>query len=189
MTENEIIRGLIVRDEAAFRELVEQYKGLVVNVSNHFLRNDEDALDISQEVFIEVFRSIEKFRQESKLSTWLYRIAVNRSLNHLRSRKKSVWKISLDELLFSPENSRELITGGTRPDQAIEEKEDEAIVNKALAILPFAQRTAFSLFQYEDMAYKDIAEIMHTNTSHVGVLITRARKKMQDFILDYYKKH
>jgi len=75
-------------NQNAFREFITQYQKFVLNVCFKFINNPDDANDIAQEVFIEVYRTIDKFRSESKISTWLYRIAVNRSLNFLRDNKK-----------------------------------------------------------------------------------------------------
>ncbi len=88
MSEIEIIQKLQQGNEQAFREMVENYQKMVVNTCFGMVHNTEDAEDIAQEVFIEVFRSIQNFRADAKFSTWLYRIAVNRSLNFIRDNKK-----------------------------------------------------------------------------------------------------
>ena len=88
MSEAEIIQKLQEGDEQVFRRLVEKYRQLIVNTCFGLVHNSEDAEDIAQDVFIEVFRSVHKFRADSKLSTWLYRIAVNRSLNFIRDNKR-----------------------------------------------------------------------------------------------------
>lgn len=87
MTDAELIQCVIDHDETAFKLLVEKYQSLVFNACYHLIRQYSDAEDIAQDVFIEAFESIHQFRQESKLSTWLYRIAINKSLNHLRKNK------------------------------------------------------------------------------------------------------
>jgi RNA polymerase sigma-70 factor (ECF subfamily) len=84
MSDVEIIELLKQGSEQAFKKLVETHQKLVVNTCFGMVHNREDAEDIAQDVFIEVYRNIQKFRADSKLSTWLYRIAVNRSLNHIR---------------------------------------------------------------------------------------------------------
>ena len=87
MTEHELIQGLKDGDESAFRELVETHKDRIYNTALGIVQNAEDAEDVAQEVFIQVYRAIQNFKGESKLSTWLYRIATTRSLDLLRSRK------------------------------------------------------------------------------------------------------
>ena len=88
MNDKILLEKIALKDERAFQLFVEKYHILVLNVCNNILDNNDDAMDVSQEVFIKIFESIDRFRGESKITTWLYRIAVNKSLNHLRSRKK-----------------------------------------------------------------------------------------------------
>ena len=91
MTESELVEGVLLKRETAYKELVQKYQKQVINTCFHFLGNYEDAQDIAQDVFIEVYGSIEKFRKESKLSTWIYRIAVNKSLNYLKIINRRKW--------------------------------------------------------------------------------------------------
>ena len=91
MPDTEIIEQLKQGNEKAFRILVENYQKLVVNTCYGMVHNREDAEDIAQDVFVEVYRNVDSFRADAKLSTWLYRIAVNRSLNHIRDNKKHKW--------------------------------------------------------------------------------------------------
>ncbi len=88
MHELETVERLKSGDEAAFREVVEKYNALVLNCCFKFVRNRESAEDLTQEVFLEVFASIHAFRGDAQLSTWIYRIAVTRSLNYLKSLKR-----------------------------------------------------------------------------------------------------
>ena len=88
MEEIQIIAGLKEGNEKVFRQLVADYQLLVINTCFGIIQNREDAEDIAQEVFIEIYRSIHKFRSDSKLSTWIYRIAINKSLNFIRDNKR-----------------------------------------------------------------------------------------------------
>ena len=88
MDEQFLIEKLRQGDEAAFREIVETWKNLVYNTALGILQNAEDAEDVTQEVFVQVFESIKTFKAESKLSTWLYRITVSKALDHLRRKKR-----------------------------------------------------------------------------------------------------
>ena len=96
MTEDEYIEGLKRGDEKIFREFVDQYQLSLLKLCIGFLHNEEDAKDIVQDVFIEVFQSIEKFRGDALLSTWLYRIAVNKSLNQIKKNKNRKLLSSID---------------------------------------------------------------------------------------------
>ncbi|MCK4427954.1 MAG: sigma-70 family RNA polymerase sigma factor, partial [candidate division Zixibacteria bacterium] len=86
MNDEELIQKIIDRDHRAFKWLVDRYQDLVINTCYHLIGNRQDAEDVSQEVFFQVYKSAQKFRREAKLSTWLYRIAVNRSLNFVRNK-------------------------------------------------------------------------------------------------------
>ena len=88
MTDQELIDQIQSGSQSAFRHLVDKYQVLVFNTCIGFVGNRQSAEDLSQDVFIETYRSISKFRGEAKLSTWLYRISVNKSLNHIRDHKK-----------------------------------------------------------------------------------------------------
>ena len=190
MSEAEIIQKLQERDEQAFRQLIENHRQLVVNTCFGLVHNLEDAEDIAQDVFIEVFRSVHKFRADSKISTWLYRIAVNRSLNFIRDNKRRKLAQSIEEIFspgkeksgnFSPEKV-------SAPDTEIENSERAAILHKAIDSLPQNQRVAFTLNKYEDLSYKEIAAVMETSVSSVESLIHRAKKNLQKKLYVCYKK-
>ncbi len=190
MSEAEIIQKLQKGDEKAFRQLVENFQQMVVNTCFGLVHNTEDAEDIAQDVFIEVFRSVSKFRADSKLSTWLYRIAVNRSLNFIRDNKRRKFAQSLEEIFLpgkekSGSFSHEKVS---TPDTEFENSERAAILHKSIDTLPEKQRIAFALNKYEDLSYKEIAEVMETSVSSVESLIHRAKKNLQKKLYTCYKK-
>ncbi len=179
MTDENLIQRLKQGDKSAFTELVGLYGKKVINTCYRFLLDKEDAEDISQEVFIEVFYSINSFRGESKLSTWIYRIAVTKSLDEIkkRSRQKRITSIGK---LFHLEEVASWLTGGFRPDTILEGKEKRKEVMKALDTLPDNQRVAFTLSKIEGYSNPEIAEIMNTSTDAVESLIYRAKKKVSN---------
>ncbi len=177
------------RDEGAFREIVEKYKSLVYNACYHILQNSIDSEDISQEVFIEVFESIDKFRNESKLSTWLYRISINKSLNHNRKQK---WKSGIKSIDILSGNNNKLIeiedkNVGNSP-FSIEYKERNQVLQNALNSLAENQRIAFTLSKFEELSYQQISEIMNLSLSSVESLIHRAKLNLQKKLVNYYKR-
>jgi RNA polymerase sigma-70 factor (ECF subfamily) len=189
MTDKQIIQGIRQGDEAAFRALVNHYQEMVINVSYRFVHSRDDAMDIAQEVFIKAYDSIGKFREQSSLSTWLYRIAVNRSLNFVRDKKRKNIFNSLD-LLFENENSSPLQQEEDQNDTAdekMEKQENTRALYKALDDLPKKQRVAITLNKLEELTYKEIAEIMEISVSETGVLINRARKKLRKKLVSYFK--
>jgi len=190
MTDQEIIQGLKNRDETAFKEFVDKYQHLVLNVSNNFVHNKDDAMDISQEVFIKVYDSVDSFREQSKLSTWLYKIAVNRSLNYLRDKKRRNIFSSLD-LIFENKNHNPLENMADDEkisQEKMESEERKKILFKAIDELPKKQKTALTLNKLEGLPYKEIAGIMDTSVTETGVLINRARKKLQKKLVEEFKK-
>jgi len=191
MTDQEIIQGLKNRDEKTFREFVDKYQHMVINVSNNFVHNKEDAMDIAQEVFIKVYDSVKSFREQSRLSTWLYKIAVNKSLNYIRAKKRRNIFTSLD-LIF--ENKNHNPVENMADDQEIsqekmESEERKNLLIKAIDELPEKQKTALTLNKFEDLPYKEIATIMDISVTETGVLINRAKNKLQKKLVEYFKKY
>lgn len=191
MTEEQIIQGIRQGEETAFKELVDQYQELVINVCNSFLHNKDDALDVSQDVFIKAYHSIGSFRGQSKISTWLYRIAVNQSLNYIRDRKRKNIFNSLDVLFNNP---------GSDPAETMEDQDDIAtekmerqeqkhLLHKVIESLPKKQRVALTLNKLEELPYKEVAEIMNITVSETGVLINRAKKALQKKMIAELKKY
>jgi len=190
MNDRELIEKIAAKDHSAFKALVDRYQALVINTCYNLLGNRQDAEDIAQEVFFQVYKSAEKFRQEAKISTWLYRIAVNRSLNFVRDNKQFRWLKSLSSL---SENDREVVTevlasNSDRPDVALEKKERNAKVQKAIDSLPEKQRVAFVLHKYEGLSYEEIAEILQRSLSSVESLINRAKSNLQRKLIHYLKE-
>jgi RNA polymerase sigma-70 factor, ECF subfamily len=189
MTDEDLIQRLIARDNSAFRELVEKYQSMVFKTCFGLLRQSEDAEDIAQDVFIEVFQSIEQFRQQSKLSTWLYRISINKSLNHLRKNKVKNLMNSIEHFLFREKSSKLDIedTNANDSPYSIDYRERSGILQKAIDSLPDNQRIAFSLCKYDELSYQEIMEIMNLSLPSVESLIHRAKLNLQKKLINYYK--
>ncbi len=191
MEEKQLIQALRDSDESAFRELVEKYELNVYNTCIGMLGDEDNAKDISQDVFIEVFRSIHKFRGDSKISTWLYRLAVNKSLNHIRDNKKHRIVRSIQRFFTKEENeSLDLQDFGSQnAEQEIEQNEHSKALHNAINKLPENQKTAFVLKNYDDLSYKKISEIMELSHSSVESLIHRAKVNLQKYLEEYYLVH
>jgi RNA polymerase sigma-70 factor, ECF subfamily len=188
MDDNNLVELIRNNDGEAFQELVKKHQTLVINTCYGFVHNYDDAQDIAQEVFIEVYRSIHKFRMESKISTWLYRISTNKSINYIRDHKKNKWMLSL-ELLF--ENNNEDGQNSPleeSPQEIIEKDEKKKALYKAIDNLPKNQKIAFTLFKYDDLSYKEISEVMKISLASVESLLFRAKKNLQQKLISIYKK-
>jgi RNA polymerase sigma factor (sigma-70 family) len=182
LNELELIQGLRQGDEAAFKYLVTTYQDRVYNTAIGIVQNAEDAEDVAQEVFIQVYRSIHSFKGESKLSTWLYRIATTRALDLLRSRK-SKKRFGFMQRLFGEGNEPiHEIPDFNHPGIAMDRKENAAKLFKAIAQLPENQRTAFTLHKLEDLSYQEVSEVMQTSVPAVESLMHRAKQNLKKIL-------
>jgi len=189
MTDKELVNEISNGNQYVFRMFVEKHQLPVFKVCNGFIHNKEDSEDIVQEVFVEVYQSIHNFRGEAKLSTWLYRIAVNKSLNYLRKNKIKKNLKSIESLFAGNKNRLdEIEDNNLRPDENIEQNERSRILFRAVNSLSTNQRIAFILNKYEDLSYKEIAEIMNTSLPAVESLIHRAKINLQKKLFVHYKK-
>ncbi len=182
MNETELIQGLKNGEEASFKYLVDTYKDRIFNTAIGIVQNAEDAEDMAQEVFIQVYRSIHSFKGESKLSTWMYRIATTRSLDLLRSRK-SKKRFGFMQRLFGDGNEPlHEIPDFNHPGVTLDRKENAAKLFKAIAQLPENQKTAFTLHKLEDLSYQEVSEVMQTSVPAVESLMHRAKQNLRKIL-------
>jgi RNA polymerase sigma-70 factor (ECF subfamily) len=174
-------------DQEAFRIFVDAHKNKVLRICFGFVRNREEAEDIAQEVFFKVYRGASGFRGRSAVSTWLYRITVNCSLNHIRKAKSKAWpawtnpSVGADELDY--------IAGSDEPaDLALERHERRKLLRDALDKLPHNQRTAFTLHGIEGLSYEEISRIMDCSLSAVESRIHRAKLNLKKHLTRALKK-
>lgn len=191
MNEQEVLNLLLAGDPAAIRSLVDQYQPLVLRTARGFVRNTEDARDIAQEVFIDILANLHRFKAQSGLSTWIYRITVNRSLNYLRSNKRRKGRLAYSDDNSAGEHGVAMNfhdPGQKNPAELLEQKERSKILHDAIQSLPEKQQVAFNLAEYDDLSYKEIAEIMHLSISSIESLLFRARRNLQKKLWACYKK-
>jgi len=181
--ENELVNSLVAGREKAYRQVIGKYRDPVLRLCKGFTGSADDAEDLAQDIFIEVFRSVGRFKGDSSLSTWIYRIAVNKSLNFIRDKNnKAHGNYTVEGYI---ENSKD----DDSADQQLIRKDHARALHQAIESLPENQNTAFVLSKYEDMSYADIADIMQTSVSSVESLLFRAKKNLQKFLYDYYRKN
>ena len=173
--------------EESFRSLVAEHQEMVINTCYRFVFNREDAEDLAQDVFIEVYRSLEQFREEAKLSTWIYRIAVTKSLDHLRRLKRKKRFSSLKRVIGIEDPSSDIAAPfSENPAEAFAETEEARVLQEALGTLPDSQKTAFLLSKQEGFSNQEIADILKTSVSAVESLVHRAKKNLHDKLYAYY---
>jgi RNA polymerase sigma-70 factor, ECF subfamily len=189
MDDLDILTGLQRGDQALFPKVVERYQVMVLNLAYKFLRDRESAEDLTQEVFIEVFESIRSFRGDAKLSTWIYRIAITRSLNYLKSQKRKKRVAVLVSLFDGGEADNRLPSPASEnPDRELENQDRRRLLFRALEKLPDNQRTAFTLSAYDGLSYGEISAIMSTTIPSVESLIFRARTNLKKTLSRAYRE-
>lgn len=190
MTEPELIQAIKQGDQKAFGFLMKEYGKLVFNTTLNILNSVEDAEDITQEVFINAWNGIKTFKGESKLSTWLYRIAVTKSLEYLR-RHKTQKRFAFVISLFQYENPIDVKdkSGTTHPGVKLENKERTQLLFTALEKLPDNQRISFVLNKMEGLSYKEVSEIMKMSESAIESLLFRAKQNLKKLLENYYNQN
>lgn len=188
MSESQLVEAIKNNDQQAFKSLVDKYQEIVLNTCYNLVNDEDEAKDLTQEVFIEIYNSIQKFRGDAKLSTWIYRIAINKSLNFIRAAKRKRLISSIDAM-FKTSNVGYLKSDKSfDADHIIIESEISKALYGAIEGLSKSQRIAFSLHKLEDVSYNQIAEIMDLSLPAVESLIHRAKLNLQKKLINYYKK-
>lgn len=177
--EAELVQRCAVGDEAACASLVAEHQRMVFQLGMHLLGDQDEALDLSQEVFLRVFRTIRGFRGQSALRTWIYRIAINQARNRQRwwKRRHRSEQVSLDEHII---NHGEMPSSdGGSPDRLLRQKETSELIWSALDHLPFDQRTAIILREIDGLSYEEIAYSLDVAIGTVKSRLTRAREALR----------
>jgi|AGTN01.2.fsa_nt_gi RNA polymerase sigma factor, sigma-70 family len=181
VTDELLVHKTIQGDRDAYGQLVERYQHQLYDLIFRMLNNREDARDVSQEIFMKVFRSLDKFRYESKFSTWLYRVATNHCLDFLRKKKREKERYAIRE--SPPESSPggELQSGAwCEPEQSLLQKESLQRLQQALGELPESYRLPLLLQHYRKMSYQEIAHIMDIPVKTVATRIYRAKNMLKE---------
>jgi RNA polymerase sigma-70 factor (ECF subfamily) len=185
--EAQFVARLVARDEGAFNELVVTYQRRVFALVFRMLGRRDEAEDLAQEVFVQVFKAIDQFRGDSKLSTWIYRIAVNLCKNRTKylSRRHANDQDDVDamadRLPFSA--AKGVSVGGiSRPDELVEGMQLEVVVKRAIAQIEPEFREVLILRDVEDMSYEEIAEVTGLADGTVKSRIHRARAQLRAIV-------
>lgn len=175
-----IVQRCALGDEDAYGELVSEHQRMVYQLALHLLGDHNEALDLSQEVFLRVFRTIQRFRGQSALRTWIYRIVVNQARNRLRwwRRRYRAQQVSLEEHVRS-HGDPPAKDNGASPERALGRKELATRIWAALDDLPFEQRTAIVLREVDGMSYDEIAYSLGVAVGTVKSRLARARETLR----------
>jgi len=188
--EQKFIEALREGTNEAYGRLLDEYRQKVFGTCISFVPNKEDAEDIAQDVFVEVFNSISKFKGNSKLSTWIYRISVNKSLEFIRKKNTKKRFGFMQSLLGNdiPIDRSSYFTEFKHPGIQLENKEKNEILFAAINRLPEAQRIVYTLNKIDDLSYQEVSEVTKKSISSIESLLFRAKKNLQKLLFDYYKK-
>jgi RNA polymerase sigma factor (sigma-70 family) len=178
----ELVAQLQQGNEAAFRTLVARFQGRVYSTAFSLLRSAEEAEDVAQDVFVEVYQTIGRFRGEAALSTWLYRLATSRALQHrrrLQARKRFAFFTSLlgfsNEVLHQPPDH-------SNPQAILEDAQQLHVLQQHIGRLPAQQQVAFTLRYEQDLSYEELAAVLNTTVAAVESLLFRARHTLRQHL-------
>ena len=190
MNSIQFIQKLQSKDESAFRELIFLFKDKIFNTAIGILQNEHNAEEITQEVFIEVYRSIKNFKSDSTLSTWIYKITINKSLDFIRKAKRNKRFGTVVNLL--KEESNEPIVHPKNffhPGIVLEQKEKSKILFAAIDQLNERQKTCFVLKYVEGLSQKEISEVMECAEGAVESILSRAKENLRKILGNYFDKN
>lgn len=180
-----LVRRLLARDERAFRELMDEYRDRVFSLVLRMIGNRSEAEDLAQEVFVTVFKSIDQFRGDAKLSTWLYRIAANTCKNRMKYLNRRSY--SKTDALDPTTEGAEVEAGGQplaarvpTPDRMLEGQQLDAIVQEAIATLDEDHKLLVVLRDMQDLSYEEICEVTGLNEGTVKSRLHRARMALKE---------
>lgn len=163
-----------------FNELYNQFKNTVFNLALQYVQNTEDAEEITQEVFLSVYEKMNSFRHDSKISTWIYRITVNMSIDYIKARKREK-RFALITSIFHKETNEPKyeISDFNHPGILLEQKEAYLRIFKLINTLPENQKTVLILLKIEGLSQKEVAEIMKISNKAVESLFQRAKNRLK----------
>jgi RNA polymerase sigma factor (sigma-70 family) len=189
INQEEFIKNLRSGNQAAFSLLIDDYQQKVFHTCISFVPNKEDAEDIAQEVFLEVYKSIGKFKGNSKLSTWIYKICTNKCLEFIRKKNAKKRLVFMQRILGTeiPLDKTNFFTEFNHPGILLEHKEQSETIYLAINTLPESQKTVFTLAKLDGKTYQEIVEITGKSMSSVESIMFRAKKNLQKKLANFYK--
>lgn len=173
-----------------FRTIYDQYILMVYNLALNYLQNAEDAEEVAQDVFVQVYQSLHKFRNDATLKTWIYRITINKSLDFIKHRN-SKKRFFIFGKRADPETALGKIANFEHPGVLMENRENAELLFSAINQLPENQKTAFLLAKLEGLSNPEIAVVMEVSISSVESLVFRAKTNLREKLgikFEHYRK-
>ncbi len=186
--ETELVRLAKRGDMHAYDELVRRYQERIYATVYHMTSNHEDANDLAQEAFIKAYQALKTFKGGSSFYTWVYRIAVNKTLNFLKQRKNRMG-LSLNDLDFNAEHDPDLVAliSDKTPRREVNLSELQEKLNEAMQKLSEVHRLVVTLHDVQGLPHEEIAQIMECNVGTVRSRLFYARQQLQGYLSDYIK--
>ena len=190
LLEDSFLEELRAKKPSAYNQLIDDYQHKVFKTCLSFVPNKQDAEDIAQEVFLEVFKSIDKFKGNSTLSTWIYRICTNKCLEFIRKKNTKKRFAFMQTILGEeiPIDKTSYFTEFNHPGIILENKEKAATIYKAINTLPESQKIVFTLAKIDGKSYQEIVEITGKSLPSVESIMFRAKKSLKEKLENFYKK-
>ncbi len=182
MTEKELLQRSREGHAESFEALISTHQQKVYNIALRMLTNEQDAFDASQEVFLKVYRNLDRFRENSSFSTWVYRIATNTCLDFLRKKKEKVISLDTQPEFENGESDLRLTDKTADTEEIILRKERQKILMDAIESLPPEHRKIIVLRDLQELSYQEIAEIIDANIGTVKSKISRARGALKKIL-------
>jgi len=181
--EKELIFKAKQKDDESFRKIIEKYKSMVFNLSFSILRDYSLSEDVSQDVFITVYKKLKTFNFNSSFSTWLYRITLNKCKDYLRKRKKTT--VSLNENINETGITYEEFLKGDKGDflNKLKKEEINKILDESISLLDERYRIILTLKEIEGLSYKELSQVLSISMDNVKVMLYRARKSLKEKLL------
>jgi RNA polymerase sigma-70 factor (ECF subfamily) len=172
-TDEHYIERVLNGDKSSYAILLERHKNMVFTIANRMLKNREEAEEVAQDTFLKAYRSLKKFKKQSKFSTWLYKIVYNQCISELRKKKQVVYSVDDEQYNFDIEDTYNKV------DQ-LEESDKKDYIEKAVKQLSEEDKMIVTLYYQQELPTEEVAEIMNLSVSNVKVKLYRARKKLYE---------
>lgn len=185
LRDEEIVAAVLAGDAEQYEEIVNRYQGRVVNYLYRLLRSFDDANDLGQEVFLRVYRALDRYDPSYKFSTWLFRVARNAAIDSVRKRRLPVVPMERRQNADGETSTRELVGPDRGPYRHLRNRERREAIDVAIAELPPEYRELIELRHFGELSYGEIAELREMPLGTVKNKLFRGRQMLKEKLRDY----
>jgi len=188
-TDKQLVAKLKAEDKSIFPEIMNRFEPMIFQLALKLTKNESDAEDVVQDVFLTILEKIDSFREEAAFSSWIYRVTVNASLMKLRRRREKQWEPvdeDLPKFLEEGHFANPVVDGSEHPDRLALNSEARGMINSAVGELPDKYRLPFILQNIEDLSLKEIGDMLNLTIPTVKIRLHRARLFLRERLASYY---